>query len=156
MLSYFLPEGLILVTNGNVMLVLQQPRQACTRSAKVLENVQCLGDKLVGGCKRREGNAAPGMASPSFEPRVTEKQMCGWSRRCEVQFDAALRSRFVMIRDPCQLIGSGFEPRRVRGGGYQFVAGPAEDVSGEIQLSSIDQKVKVLLTTQFRPRARLR
>src|SRR5450631_1057212 len=60
-----------------------------------------------------------------------------------------------MICDTCQLVSSGLELPHVRGSGCQFVAGLAEDVSGEIQLSSVDQKVKVQLTTQFRPRARL-
>jgi hypothetical protein len=76
--SHFVPEGLILVSNCNVLLVLKQPGEPRTRAAKVLENVLRLGDKLIGGCKRWKGNAAPGMANPSFQPRVAERQMSGW------------------------------------------------------------------------------
>src|SRR6202035_3665852 len=75
--SHFIPKGLIPVTNRNVMLILQQPGDACARTAKVFKNMLCLRDKLVRGRKRREGKTSPGVADPPFKSRVAKRQK-GW------------------------------------------------------------------------------
>ena len=71
--AHRVPEGLIMVASAHVALILKQPRQACARTAKVLEDVQGLGDKLIGGRQGGKGKARPGMSCQAFPDAGRER-----------------------------------------------------------------------------------
>lgn len=67
-----IPEGLIVIPSAHVALILKQPRQSCGWAAKMLEDVQGLGDKLIGGCQRGKGKGRPGVTAKPFQAPVAK------------------------------------------------------------------------------------
>src|SRR5580700_10273706 len=71
--AHLVPEGLIMVAGTHMALILKQPGQARTGTAKVLEDVQGLGDKLISGCQGGKGQAPPGTSVKPFQTPVAKR-----------------------------------------------------------------------------------